>query len=117
MNVEIVPQDPAICFGSTGTVLTANASDGAPPYLYLWNTGETTQSIIVNGSGQYYVDVTDTTDCNAISDTVNVTVFSSSILADAGNDQSVCINNPTVTLNGTVQQASGGQWSGGNGVF
>ncbi len=43
--------------------LFATASGGAPPYTYLWSTGETTPSIFVspNASENYSVEVTD--DC------------------------------------------------------
>ena len=43
--VEILPANPVVCFGGTNTTITANPSGGAPPYSYLWNTGETAQSI------------------------------------------------------------------------
>jgi hypothetical protein len=37
--------------------------------------------------------------------------------ANAGTDVSVCANNATVSLNGTVTVATGGVWSGGTGSF
>ncbi len=51
--------------------LFATASGGAPPYTYLWSTGETTPSIFVspNASETYSVEVTD--DC------LNQTAFDS----------------------------------------
>lgn len=45
-----------ICYGST--VLTASAGNA-----YLWNTGETTQSITVSAIGSYSVQVTDSFGC------------------------------------------------------
>jgi hypothetical protein len=38
-------------------------------------------------------------------------------VANAGSDQTVCGNNPSVNLNGFINFAAGGQWSGGLGVF
>lgn len=38
---------------------------------YMWNTGATTQTIVVTESGQYYVTITDIYGCTA-SDTINV---------------------------------------------
>jgi len=42
-------------------------------YSYLWNTGDTTQSITVYNSGPYYVVLTTTDGCTATSDTVSIT--------------------------------------------
>jgi len=47
-KVEIVPKNPTICYGGTSVTLTADASGGAEPLKYLWNTGETTRSIDVS---------------------------------------------------------------------
>lgn len=115
-QVEILPRDPTICFGGTNTNLTATATGGKPPYQYVWNTGETTPSISV-GVGTYTVEVFDNTACPTSKDTVTVTAFNSPIVVHAGSDQTVCTDNPNVQLNGSVQQASGGVWSGGNGSF
>lgn len=54
---------------------------------YQWNTGDTTQTITVNSSGQYYVNVTIGT-CT-FSDTANVTVIPSP-LVNVGADTSIC---------------------------
>jgi len=45
-----------------------------PATSYLWNTGETTQSITVLTSGSYTVTVTNSNGCQATSTPVNVTV-------------------------------------------
>jgi hypothetical protein len=44
-TATILPLNPVVCFGVSNAVLTANGGGGAPPYSYLWSTGETTQSI------------------------------------------------------------------------
>jgi len=54
--------------------------------------------------------------CNPESDIVTVT-FTAAPTANAGIDQTVCANNPLVNLNGNVSLATGGQWTGGNGIF
>lgn len=54
--------------------------------------------------------------CNATTDQMVITITSSPT-ANAGLDQTVCGNNADVNLNGSVTGASGGQWSGGLGVF
>jgi len=42
---------------------------------YLWNTRDTTQSIIVKTSGNYYVKVKDSNSCGDSSNSINITVF------------------------------------------
>jgi len=115
--VIIQPDTPAVCFGAgVTTTITANAYGGAPPYTYLWSTGETTQSIDVGG-GTYWVQVDDTTDCPLNYDTVIVYEFNMPINADAGPDQTPCSGTANVNLLGQVYIAQGGIWSGGSGSF
>ncbi|CAN5497303.1 hypothetical protein BH11BAC2_BH11BAC2_13430 [soil metagenome] len=54
--------------------------------------------------------------CEQPSDTLTVS-FTSAPIADAGTDQSVCANNAMFALTGSIQNANGGTWSGGNGVY
>ena len=114
--VEILPANPVVCFGGTNTTITANPSGGAPPYSYLWNTGETAQSIDV-GVGTYWVEVFDTTNCPTVLDTVIVTAHLSPISVNAGLDVSSCTNLPTAAIAGTVNIADGGIWTGGAGSY
>jgi hypothetical protein len=53
------------CAGSS-VALTANASPGV---TYLWNTGETTQTINVTTAGRYTVTVTNSFSCQAVATT------------------------------------------------
>ncbi len=115
--VQILPQDPAICFGSTGVDLTANISGGVPPYVYVWNTGDTSQTIRATVEGNYWVEVFDNTSCPTAGDTVTVTAFLNPIIANADADVSVCADNPSVMLNGSVTGVTTGVWSGGNGIY
>jgi hypothetical protein len=112
----ILPQNPVICFGGTNATITANGTGGAPPYNYLWSTGQTTQSIAV-GVGTYWVQISDSTNCPPVFDTVTVTANANYITALAGPDISACADNPSFPLNGSVIVAGGGQWSGGSGTF
>ncbi|MCX7696391.1 MAG: gliding motility-associated C-terminal domain-containing protein [Bacteroidales bacterium] len=60
------------CSGNS-VILTSSSATG-----YLWNpTGQTTQSIVVTSSGQYFVDVNSGGSCSARSDTLTVTVIPS----------------------------------------
>lgn len=113
---RIEPENPTVCFGNNTTTITANITGGMPPYTYLWSTGETTQSINV-GVGKYSVVIQDNTSCPPASDTVVVTEFTLPIEADAGRDTIMCSGDSLVTLRGSVQAASGGRWSGGQGTY
>ncbi|MDF2453061.1 MAG: hypothetical protein K0S26_2565, partial [Bacteroidota bacterium] len=114
--VNIVPINPTICFGQTSTTLTANGVGGTPPYSYLWNNVNPSQTINV-GVGTYNVQLTDGSGCPPVFNQVTVTAFSVAITANAGANQTRCIQSPLATLNGTVTGASGGIWSGGTGTF
>ena len=54
--------------------------------------------------------------CNNVTDSVIITITPAPIV-DAGNPQSVCANNDRITLTGTIQNATGGTWSGGENNF
>lgn len=51
--------------------------------------------------------------CNPISDSIEITITPAPIV-DPGPDQTVCRNNSRVTLNATIENATGGIWSGGS---
>lgn len=117
VTVDISPDSTHLCFGDPGQVLTATPSGGTAPYSYLWSTGATTQAII-GTNGNYSVQVSDASGCLIAYDTVVVVQDALPILANAGIDQNVCQQNPgSINLNGSIQTASGGIWSGGAGVF
>lgn len=54
--------------------------------------------------------------CAAVNDQMTININPKPI-ADAGLSQSVCSNNANINLIGSVNNASGGQWSGGLGIF
>jgi len=117
LEVNILPLNPTVCFGSSGTTLTANPSGGSLGYFFRWNTGDTGASINNVGVGTYIVELTDTSGCFPVYDTVNVTSFSLPIKADAGLDQTLCISDFPFPLSGSVDAATGGIWWGGAGTF
>ena len=82
------PDDTIVC-GST--ILDAENVGST----YLWNDASTQQTLIVNNSGQYWVQVTAGNNC-ALSDTVNITV-NPSPLVNLGNDTNLC-NGEILTL-------------------
>ena len=116
LAVTIFPSNPTLCFGQTSTTITATGSGGTPPYSYLWNNVNPTQTINV-GVGTYNIQLSDASGCPPVYNSVAVTAFTAAITANAGQNQTRCIQNPIATLNGTVTGASGGIWSGGAGTF
>ena len=48
-----------LCKGDSSGSATVNASDGAAPYTYLWDNGETTQTAVSLNPGLHSVTVTD----------------------------------------------------------
>ncbi len=77
-----------ICQGQAITLTSTTATS------YLWNTGATTQSIVVNQAGDYSVTVTDANGCQAVTGTVPVTVNALPV--------------PTVVANGSLEFCQGG---------
>jgi large repetitive protein len=76
INVSIYPKPivnlgPDITLGPGSSIYLNAGNTGAD---YIWNTGETTQTIIVDSTGFYWVSVTNAYGCSE-SDSVNVTVF------------------------------------------
>ncbi len=116
LTVNIQPTSPTVCFGATGTTITAVGAGGTPPYTFLWSTGETAASIYVD-AGTYTVQLSDTSGCPPVTATVTVTEFTQPIQALAGTDIIVCGDGLPVQLNASVTGASGGQWISGNGAF
>ena len=96
--------DVTINFGDS-TTLTANGADS-----YLWSTSETTQSITVNPTIDTTYTVTGTIGTCENTDSVTVFIFGSEVVADAGDDQTIC-NGLQTTLTATGGAAY--QWNTG----
>ncbi|MGZ5282336.1 MAG: hypothetical protein ACXWEY_08685, partial [Bacteroidia bacterium] len=125
LNLQIQPDTPTVCYGTTTAQLTANFTGGRAPYKYQWRKYNSTTNTWVNvdtaktisvGIGKYMVKLTDTTDCGPVYDTIIVTDYPSPILAFAGSDSFACSNAPW-PLHGRVQSALGGRWIDGGGTF
>ncbi|MBX2925408.1 MAG: PKD domain-containing protein [Chitinophagaceae bacterium] len=75
--------DRSICTGGSATLDAGNTGS-----TYLWNTGATTQTINVTTAGTYSVTVTNGA-CTA-DDEINITVNTSTLSVNLGNDTTVC---------------------------
>ncbi|MEX2589005.1 MAG: PKD domain-containing protein, partial [Chitinophagales bacterium] len=81
---------------------------GNPGASYLWNTGDTTQTIEVDQSGTFTVEVTDPFGCMGF-DTADVFFFPRP-LADAGADKEICEGDTALLIaSGAVDY----EWSNG----
>jgi|GEM_PF-1126925 len=117
LAVNILPQNPTICFGGTPATVTATGSGGLAPFSYVWSTGSTSPTISVT-QGTYYVQLTDAMGCSIARDTVIVNALPSPIAANAGPDQLMCNGaQQAVLLNGSFVASAGALWTGGAGTF
>ena len=72
LMVEIInAMDPSCAGGEDGSAL-ADATEGTPPYSYLWSNGQTTAELMNVGAGMYSVTVTDAA---AATETASVELF------------------------------------------
>jgi gliding motility-associated-like protein len=102
--------------GATGGQWTGGVGSYSPNSTDLNAIYTPTVAELSLGSVTLNLESTGNGTCNAVSDQVTYT-FSPSPSIDAGPNQSVCENNPTVSLSASVVLATGGQWSGGAGTF
>jgi len=87
LAVTAVATDP-LCFGNGG-IATAEATNGTPPFTYLWSPGgQTTAGISDLPGGTYSVTVTDSDGCS-VSDTITISE-PPLLVADAGIDTTIC---------------------------
>ena len=111
LTVDPIPSPTVTASGSVnlcqGGTVTLSAPSG---YTYLWNTGETTQSIVVSASGSYSVEVTNANGCSGISPAQNVVVnaLPSAVVTTANSAASFCTGS-SLTLN-TPSGMTGYQW-------
>lgn len=112
IDVTVSATPPAVNLGNDTTICTGNSitlNAGNAGATYLWSTGATTQSITVNTSGTYSVTVTKGT-CTG-TDAINVTVSSTPLTVNLGNDTTICTGNSIVLNAGNT--GAGFLWSTG----
>lgn len=104
------------CAGFGNGTMTATAQGGTVPYSYSWSNGMTGSTITV-GAGTYTVTVTDANGCVPAQGTATVNATGQPNIADAGADLIGCMNSYPIPVQGAVQNATGGVWTGGNGTI
>jgi gliding motility-associated-like protein len=107
-----------IVTGPTTTGIWSGASGSfSPSNAALTGTYTPSASELAAGTASLILSSTNNGTCNQAVDTLVIT-FTGSPLVAIGPDISVCINNATVALNGSVTiGATTGVWSGGLGTF
>ncbi len=102
--------------GASGGIWSGGSGVFNPSSSSLAATYIPSPAEIVTGSLTLTLTTTGNGLCTAVSDQMNITINPAPIVS-AGADLQSCANNPSVILDGNVQFASGGIWSGGNGSF
>lgn len=64
LETEIIDSSNISCFGADNGFISVQVFNGVPPYTYLWNTGQTIQSINNLNRGTYTVTVMDAYGCS-----------------------------------------------------
>ena len=94
----------AVCNGAALTLMAPSGSN------YVWSTGATSNTIVVNAAGSYQVSVTNAAGCRGISVPFVVTVQSNPVATITAAADTICPNQST-TL--TSSPANSYQWSTG----
>lgn len=82
---------PTGCSVANGTA-TANPTGGTPGYTYLWSDSQTSQTATGLTAGTYFITVTDTNGCIAVT-SANVSVTASPLVTIVGNPAGCTVNN------------------------
>ena len=104
------------CAGFGNGTATASATGGTAPYTYSWSNGASGPSITA-GAGTYTVSVTDANGCAPATGSITINAAAQPNQANAGADLVGCVGNFPIALNGSVTNATSGDWSGGSGSF
>ncbi|WP_298371343.1 hypothetical protein, partial [uncultured Lutibacter sp.] len=116
-NIEaIITGGSELTCAITSVTLDASSSTVQGTASYLWNTGETTTTIIVDTPGNYSVKVTDSDNgCSTTSEVFVVSEDVTDVIAIITNESSVVTcNSPIITLDAsssTIQGTAIYKWS------
>lgn len=103
VSILLPGEDEFVCAGQSA-LISAQGNGGVPPLSYLWNTGDTTTSVLVNTEGNYVIAVTDFCGTSS-SDSIFVHILPLPVLNDTilfCQGDSVSIGGVTYTGSGTV---------------
>ncbi|MDX2360737.1 MAG: HYR domain-containing protein [Crocinitomicaceae bacterium] len=123
LEVLATPNPGEFCSGGS-ILLNSSATGGDGNYTFNWfdsggNNISATSSYLASSAGTFTAEVMDgltTSTCPAEYISIPVTVGLPPTV-NAGPDQTVCAQTPEVFLAGSVDNATGGTWSGGAGIY
>lgn len=105
------------CAGSQDGQVAVSVTAGTGPFQYTWASLPDTTPTIQVGAGTYAVTVTDANGCVSQPTAAVVNAQAQPNQADAGPDLLGCLDALPIALTGSVTNATGGIWSGGQGTF
>ena len=79
------------CFGGEDGSIDLSIENGSGNYSFLWSTGVSTQTISVDTSGLYWVEVTDMS--GTTRDSIIVDIYSLPVLINGPSDSTYCQGN------------------------
>ena len=95
IGIDVAAMDDS-CGNGNGTA-TVTASGGTGAYTYLWDGGQTTQTVVGLSEGTYNVTVTDANGCN-----VNTDLFSAAIISSTPPISNATATATNITCNGAA---------------
>jgi len=101
---------------ATGIIWTGGAGTFTPGNTAVNPVYTPTATEIANGSITLTATTTGVGSCIAVSDAMTIT-FTPAPTANAGADVTLCANNASIALSGSITLATGGVWSGGAGTY
>jgi len=101
VSIEADPEEAVVTCNTPYVVLDATVSGGEPPYAFEWSSEELTEDIIVTGSGEYSLRVTDSAGCFEDA-AFTVTQSTPPPSLELGNDRYLTCDLQTVVLSPTV---------------
>lgn len=102
--------------GASGGNWTTGTGTFSPGRNALTTTYTASAAEVSAGFFTLTLESTGNGNCNPVSKTLNVLVDPKPTV-NAGTDDTLCSNNPTIKLSGSVQDATSYTWSGGAGIF
>jgi hypothetical protein len=94
LNVKIIKPDKPLC---EGDAITLTVEPKSANFSYLWSTGDTSLSIVINKSGRYFVDVSAPGGCKG-SDTVEVVFSPNPVAGIVQGDYAEICDGESITL-------------------
>lgn len=119
-DIVVCPNNSVAQLGGAISVATGGTwSGGSGSYsdnTSLSSTYSLTGTELSAGTVNLTLTSTGNGTCNQVTDQVRIIVDPNPVV-NAGPNQVVCQNNPLISLSGIIQNATGGTWSAGAGIF